>query len=30
MARFSSNIPDMKLFNRSIVALSEKIEAKNP
>jgi hypothetical protein len=30
MARMSSNIPDMKLLNRTIVALSEKIEAKSP
>lgn len=30
MARMSSNVPDMKLFNRTVVALSEKIEAKNP
>jgi len=30
MARMSSNIPDMKLFNRTVVALSEEIEKKNP
>jgi hypothetical protein len=30
MARMSSNVPDMKLFNKMILALSKEIEAREP
>jgi hypothetical protein len=30
MARMSSNVPDMKLFNKTVLALSKEIELREP